>query len=211
MSEIKKMCRSKPPRHRLVIDSVRESDEVVQVRAHCACGKWTYDMSVPLDGHWQGELNQAYREQHHKKGLRLKRKSIEKGLAGLLERVEQVNNNPDFYCYIGAVVLFGSCLTGKERPGDVDIAIKTLDRVPRGTPEEEALRDKAFTRPHPRFGNLSEELFWPTEEVKRFVKAHKRMFSIHDLSELEHLKTPYRVLHGDPAKIAKELGYEALQ
>lgn len=202
---------SKPPtRHRLVRDAVEESGRAVNVRAHCACGEWKYDASVPLGGHWQGELNKAFRELHLNKHRGLKRESIETALVGLLERVEQVNNNPDLYCCVSAVVLFGSSLTDKGRPMDVDIAIETADRVPRGTPEEEALRDKAYMRPHPRFGNMSEELNWPTDEVKRFVKGRKRMFSIHDLFELEHLNTPYQVLYGDPAKIAKEVGYEGL-
>jgi predicted nucleotidyltransferase len=196
--------------HRLVRDTVKESDGVQRVKAHCACGKWTYDVPVSPDRPWQGELNQAYRD-HCTKNVGLKRESIKRALAGLLKRVEQANSNPDFYCSIGAVVLFGSCLTSKQRPKDVDIAIKTLNRLPRSTSEEVALRDKSYTRPHPRFRNLVEEVEWPTEEVKRFVKGGKRMFSIHDLSDLDQLKAPYRVLYGDPTDIAKEVGYEPFQ
>ncbi len=57
---------------------------------------------------------------------------------------------------------------------------------------------------------MIEELYWPEEEVTRFVRGGKRMFSIHNLSELKRLKAPYRVLYGNRAEIAAELAYEPL-
>lgn len=197
-------------RHRLVVDSVDHTSDPVRTKAHCACGEWTCDIPVPSHGDWQHELSKAYREQHHKKNLALKRVSIDAALAGLLDRVEAVNKNPDFYCYIGAVVLFGSCLTDKERPGDVDVAIRTIDRVPRDTPEGKALLKKVFARPHPRFGDMVTEIYWPETEVTRFVKGGKRMFSVIGFSELKSIKAPYSVLFGNRAEIVAELGYQPL-
>jgi hypothetical protein len=164
---------------------------------------------VPVSSDWRFQVRDAYR-QHHKKNLRLRRSSIDAALNKLLERVEAINRNERLTHRVTAVVLFGSCLTDKEHPGDVDIAVDLAFRFPPDSPAYDEVREKMIQRWQPQFYSSFDWIDWPWRKVRQLIRARSRMLSIHEICELKPRKARYRVLYGDPAEIAAKLGYQPL-
>jgi predicted nucleotidyltransferase len=148
---------------------------------------------------------------------RIKRSTAEALISGFIDRVRQANE-AEGYCYwITAVVLYGSALSGRQDLGDVDLAIHLTPRIDDSKAFlklTQAKIQEAYDSGR-KFRNLTEEVWFPRNEIRMFLKNRKRAISIHELVELAELARrkplPYRVLLGDKAAIRELLGPNAVE
>jgi hypothetical protein len=140
----------------------------------------------------------------------ISRKTAEAALAGLLERVEQYNSDPDKVLAIEAVIVFGSFLGPKEKLGDLDIAVKVRDRNP--TDLDRAATALAYAERSGRhFSNFMEWICWPNTELFQILKASKRIMKIQDwdsflrLAEKNSGRFNYKVVFGGSEELAAEI------
>jgi predicted nucleotidyltransferase len=143
-----------------------------------------------------------------RKQQRLRRKGLNRKLDELLARVSIVNGNDELGYAVKTVVLFGSYLTDKERPGDLDVAIQLVMRHPE--PSEKDFTDMVNRRVAAsegrRFLTFVDRLCWPQTEVLLFLKAHQRSFSFHEFDEFLLLNPrPFKVLFGDKHEVENSL------
>ena len=122
----------------------------------------------------------------------LKRQTADHHLQTLLERVKTVNADPYYLYRITKVILFGSMLSKAERVSDVDIAVEMqprFDKARQWPAEDERILYARLVEGR-RFRNLAEEVCWPKQEVRLFLKSRSRAISIHqDDRVLEHTAT----------------------
>ncbi|MBS1665351.1 MAG: hypothetical protein JST68_30185 [Bacteroidetes bacterium] len=103
--------------------------------------------------------------------------------AEFLERVRQVNENPDFILRITDFYLFGDYITGNGSITHLEIL---LSMVPKDPASFSAQRE-AKMRAHPRFLGIFERYALPLTEVRSFLKQRSRYLSIYLPREKEEL------------------------
>jgi len=113
-----------------------------------------------------------------------------------LLRVQKINRTPYYLYRITEVRLFGSLLTTKTRPGDIDLAIHYEPKDANPTTHERALTNHITNaiRSGQRFNNITDRIEWPQIEMKRFLKSRSQAFSIHNMDELHQINTPSRII-----------------
>lgn len=142
--------------------------------------------------HWIA--TQRAKELQFKSRGRLGRMRAEGLLSELLHRVREANEDPKLAYKIDAVVVYGSYLSGRDRIGDVDVAIKLRPRL-QAHQAQEALENQARDR-GPHFRNIVESICWPQIEVLRFLKARSPWLDVKSISDLEGLfRSGARVSH----------------
>jgi predicted nucleotidyltransferase len=108
---------------------------------------------------------------------RLSRKTAEAALAGLMSRVQEINESPKYLYSVRSVVVFGSFLKQNSRLGDLDIAIRISPRIvePSESPRA-ALRyaDESGRR----FKHFTERFYRLQAEIYQILKNRQRMISI---------------------------------
>ena len=125
------------------------------------------------------------------------RKTAEKALSGFLDRVAEVKSNPKWLCEISEVRLFGSMLTEKPRVSDVDLAFD-LTRKSECIDDFDSLCDQRVAdalRAGRRFASSLDQIFWPEQEVRLYLKSRSRILSFSPLTEPEKLDAPYKVIY----------------
>lgn len=125
------------------------------------------------------------------------RATAEKKIQEFLTRVKEVNKN-DYYLYkIKKALVFGSYLGNDEKLGDIDIAIEIVPKE--ADPNKQLKLGKARStkaRDNGRqFGNYLQELFWPQEEVLRYLKSRSRSISIHFTNDPVLKNAEFRVIY----------------
>ena len=106
------------------------------------------------------------------------------GLVGeLLARVRAVNDDARYAFKIDSVVLFGSCLSARDRIGDVDAAIALRPRLQKKEAQE-ALEEEARSR-GARSRNIVDHMFKPQREMLQALKAKSSWLDIRGISELQ--------------------------
>ena len=112
----------------------------------------------------------------------MKREKAEKLLAEFLERVREVNTNPDFLHKVDKVVVFGSFLRPEAAElNDLDVAV-TLTRKLENWDEYEKAREAQVTQAHKagrHFSTFVEELYYPELKTKTFLRNRSRYLSLH--------------------------------
>jgi hypothetical protein len=137
----------------------------------------------------------------------IKRSTAELALAGLLERAQKYNADPDKILTVDAVIVFGSFLGTKEQLGDLDIAVKSRFRDEANSTEVR----QAYSRKSGRqFSNVVEFLCWPETELKQFLKARKRTIRIQEWDSFVRLiekdsQMRYSVALGDDATVRTKI------
>lgn len=124
------------------------------------------------------------------------RKTADRALKELLERVRQVNADSYYLYKVRGVHIFGSYLSEKERLSDVDVAV---DIQPKYDPQKQAQLDDerstlAKQKGH-RFKNDSEYEIYPKKEVYRFLKNRSRSLSLCELRDLNQLLTYSEIIY----------------
>jgi predicted nucleotidyltransferase len=133
------------------------------------------------------------------------RKTAERILSQLQERVHIVNAASQYPYRVNDVVLFGSMLSDVDRLGDLDVAVNLEPKVR----ESAAFGAWSMARRHAAqaegrsFSSCFEWAYWPMKEIHN---AHSRSLSLHELAEIKYLHNPtYRVLLGDPEQLAASI------
>lgn len=90
--------------------------------------------------------------------------------------------------------VFGSYLTKKEKLGDLDIAVELKFRYPDekgfASPRQKKLMDeriKLADLAERRFPNFLSRIYWPHEEVAKFLKGRSTGLSFTDTDDLDLL------------------------
>ena len=114
-------------------------------------------------------------------GAPLQRNTAHRLLIDFLHRVEQVRDESQWLFKVETAVLFGSFLSDSTTLGDIDIALTMRpahgDRAIQDVAETACRR--AAQEGGRRFSNYVDLLFWPQQEVKRFLRSRRRI-SLHD-------------------------------
>lgn len=135
-----------------------------------------------------------------KVGRPYSRRTAERALEGFLERVGEVNENPEFLYRVKKAKLFGSLLDAKnDYVGDVDVAV---DLVPKETdPETHSMLLKARAAKAAaegrQFGNIVEYLLWGQIEVRRYLKGRSPVLSVHPIEDPILQVTLSKTIYGD--------------
>jgi len=140
----------------------------------------------------------------------IKRSTAELALAGLLERAQKYNADPDKILTVDAVIVFGSFLGTKEQLGDLDIAVKSRFRDEANSTE---VRQAYSTKSGRQFSNIVDFLYWPETELKQFLKARKRTIRIQEWDSFVRLivrdsQMRYSVVLGDDATVRTKIMLE---
>ncbi len=120
----------------------------------------------------------------------IKRATADRYVSELLQRVEQVNNDPDLLFWVDEVVVFGSYLTNSPSLGDVDLAVMYTRRIGRSEWLARSKERLAIARANGRSIGKIEGLGWPQTEIELRLRKGSRALHIHDLSsEREFIET----------------------
>ena len=117
------------------------------------------------------------------------RKTADRVYSEFLERVKQVNSDPRFLMKVKKVVVFGSYLGDSPKLNDIDIAVELdwKEDHPRlvGKERPQAVLDYAHEaqKKGRRFGTFIDQIAWPEDEVKLYLKSRSRTMSIHSISD----------------------------
>jgi hypothetical protein len=140
------------------------------------------------------------------------RAAAERHLAGLLERVAEVNATDEYLYQVRMVVLFGSLLDPEATEfNDVDVAID-LERKPRWDPDSDDYIRAALDRAHGsgrQFPHMVATLSWPEDEIKLRLKNRNSRLSLTTLEDQVLRQTPTKVVFlregADPRLIPSRL------
>jgi predicted nucleotidyltransferase len=130
------------------------------------------------------------------------RKTADRAVGALLERVRQVNTDEKLAYIVEQVILFGSYLGDAPKVNDVDVAVQLRRRSDDDAQflrqcskrVQQALRDGRV------FRSSVEQVLWPQLEIARMLKSGSRVLSLHD-AELEALlleQPSTRVIYPEP-------------
>jgi hypothetical protein len=107
----------------------------------------------------------------------IKRPTAERMLKALIERAQAINDG-DYFCTVGALIVFGSFMTDAPMLGDLDVAWTLHKRFVPGSSLDEARR-----RSEKRAGKRAPGVliaFWPYTECLLALKGHTPGLSLHD-------------------------------
>lgn len=134
----------------------------------------------------------------------LKRATVERLLAELVERARSINANEMYAYRVARILLFGSAMTESEaRPNDVDVAVALSRRHSDDQVQDRAERDRraaAWARGR-RFRNMVDDVFWPQTEVLLALRQRARGLSFSDANAPSRLGAESKVIFQDhPSK-----------
>ena len=114
------------------------------------------------------------------KGRMMKRSTADRLLDGVRERIILVNGNDDFACRVDRAVVFGSYVNepGRDRIGDLDIAVRLVDRYPKE--QMTRVRQRKYQEAPRHMDDIS-AMSWYREEVYRFIRNRSPYIQIMDL------------------------------
>ncbi len=118
-----------------------------------------------------------------RKDLKIKRSTADRLANEVQERIFEINENPDFAFVIGRAVIFGSYVnTDSDMISDLDIGIEIRERFEDKEKQKE-ISDKRiaayYSEGHGQDFLMS--LYWPIEEITRYLKHRSGYISIHDI------------------------------
>jgi predicted nucleotidyltransferase len=125
---------------------------------------------------------------HRKKKVGITRAKAKELIAALVERAKAVDADPQYLYGVSRMAVFGSYLTGKEKLGDIDIALE-LGPKERHPPTHWKLAEEQ-AQEAPR-GNMVEMLFWPQLKVRKALRDRHGAFSFHEFTELEEMEKEF--------------------
>lgn len=138
----------------------------------------------------------------------IRRKTAELALRRFMERVDEVNHNPQFLVRVSEVAVYGSYVRGEQLLGDLDLACRFEPKIEGADERRMAFVQHWIDAGRPRVP-LGFEVRWPYKEVEQFLKNRHRTISLHEMQDfIDMQKKPdfsYQVLLGNPDSIARRL------
>jgi hypothetical protein len=116
----------------------------------------------------------------------IRRETAEKSIEAFLDRVNEVNTNPNYLYETSDVMIFGSFLSEKEYINDVDLAFDLyLKSQYHGELLDTMIKNKIESAiNHGRnFSTYFEEMYWPYKEIMLKLKSRSRILSFHPLKD----------------------------
>lgn len=107
-------------------------------------------------------------------------------LAELIEKAKMINASTKYIYRVESVKVFGSYLSDKATLGDLDVAVKVIQKL-----EGEVFSQANFKRIETAkkegrvFRSFTDEISWPYKEVMLKLKTRKKGLSLHDESDDE--------------------------
>lgn len=99
-------------------------------------------------------------------------------VAALLDRADEVNRDPHFLIAVRRIRVFGSYTTGAPDLADIDLVVE-LERKEPDQQRFEALRNERARAEGRVFRDFLDELAWPEQEVKKFLRNRSPYLSLH--------------------------------
>jgi hypothetical protein len=124
----------------------------------------------------------------------LRRATAQRLIEDVVERARLVNLDDGSAYRVQRLVVFGSFLTGAERPNDVDVACSLVARF--DGEKQQILEDERRKR-RGWFANTSECAAWPKLEVLKRLKARSRGLSIQEMGCSAVRNLDHRVVFSD--------------
>ena len=125
-------------------------------------------------------------------------------LKDFLLRIERVNEDDSFIYNVEKIILFGSFLHGKEKPGDIDIAINFAAKERNADIHYKLFENEirgAICNGR-RFNNIFQQMTYPQEKVLRFLKGGHKRLSLHFVGgEYSDFEKEIFIPNGIPYKI----------
>lgn len=113
----------------------------------------------------------------------INRRTAERLVSEFLDRVEEVNNDPDLLYYVSEVVAFGSVLTDSPTLGDIDLAVTYTPKFCSHHLAAQSRQRVAIAEAKGRyFKRFIDRLGWPEREIELKLRKGSRAFHLHDLS-----------------------------
>jgi len=128
----------------------------------------------------------------------LYRKTANRLLEDLLQRIDALNKDGRFLAWVEKAVVFGSYLGDTDRLGDVDVAVHLVRREPDLKKHMEA-NNRRVSQEMERgrhFSNIVEQLYWWNREAMLFLRNRKRGLSLHEYESTKSIleSAPHRVI-----------------
>lgn len=116
---------------------------------------------------------------------RIYRSTADRLLAGLIDRMHQLESREDLLFRVEWAAVYGSYLRDVDRLGDLDIAVKLARK------ETDPARHRARTRAAlaaasssgRRFSGIADRIGYPRDEVCRFLRGRSRSISLYEIDE----------------------------
>jgi hypothetical protein len=146
-------------------------------------------------GYWTG-TDHAGALANASAGKKITRATADRLLQELLQRAARVNREREFAYYVDRIMVWGSYLGTANTMGDLDVAVKLMP-VKEDLPSQQRVeyeRLRAASAGGHRYRNLVEQLYWPQEEVFRFLKGRARSFHFIPPDDRVFLQAPHRIV-----------------
>lgn len=128
----------------------------------------------------------------------IKRKTADKALAELLDRIREVNLETEFAYRVQRAVVFGPYLPGAENITNIDVAVELMPKIKDArklAQRVEADADRAASAGK-RFKSFADRRAWGATKVKQYLKGRGRAIALYDLDE-KVLNQPHKVVYTD--------------
>jgi predicted nucleotidyltransferase len=149
---------------------------------------------TPTDDHWEATAK-GHALAMATAAPPLKRQTAERLLAELIRRARAINSDSRWAYRVASLVVFGSVVAGKERPNDVDVGCKLVQRF--SGKRQQALEERRRGLKGTRFANIVECAAWPKIKVLKELKSRSRGLSIHEFTDWMVKKTDHRIVFSD--------------
>jgi hypothetical protein len=106
-------------------------------------------------------------------------------LQGFVQRIGKVNSSLSFLYTITAAIVFGSAACEAEELGDVDVEVRLERKIVDWETHVRMSYERVWQarRNGKRFRNITEQVFWPAIEIRKFLKSGTRQLNIHEFDE----------------------------
>lgn len=123
------------------------------------------------------------------------RKTIDRTLQQLLERIREVNMEKQFLYAVNKAVVFGPYLTGADKIRNVDIALELSPKLANEKKLKEAVAADAQNAEDEgkRFKSYADRRAWGQSKVRKHLKGKARALTLHDFND-NIRKQPHEVI-----------------
>lgn len=113
------------------------------------------------------------------------RKTVDRSLQQVLERIRDVNMEKQFLYAVNKAVVFGPYLAGVEKIKNVDIALELTPKLADEKKRKEAVNADAQKAEEDgkRFKSYADRRAWGQNKVRKYLKGATRAIALHDLNE----------------------------
>jgi hypothetical protein len=136
----------------------------------------------------------------------LLRRTAERLLDELLQRIAALNEDPHFLARVEKAIVFGSYLSGADRLGDVDVAVHFVPRSPDPKQHREA-NDRRVAEEEQkgrRFRTFLDQAFWWEQEAMLFLRNRRRGLSLQHYGAIKEAvdASPHSLIFPKPEGIS---------